>query len=461
MANVISEVDALNALDVLNRARSEGVELIRFIYCDFTGVQRGKVTTIDDLANRLNHGINLTKAQMAFTLVNTIVDIEGMQPVGELRMLPDPETFTILPWMPEHASMCCNLVERNGQPYDACPRTWLQTIIARAAKHGIRVQAAFEDEFYLCLKNPQTGKWEPADDSGIYHETGFDYQGDFHTEMTRTLRAMGMFPEMVYHEGGPGQQEISIHHAPALKAADNQIKLRNAVRAVAHKRGFRASFAPKPFPWTFGSGAHVHLSIWDEATNKNLMYDARAEESFSQMGRYFVGGLLRHMPALVALTASSYNSYRRLQPRAWATSDVVWGYDNRQAAVRAASPFWGREMATSNIEIKAVDSSSNPYLALGGIIAAGLDGIEGEIDPGEAVQVDPANLSEEERKRLGVRRVPTSLRGAVAEFAADPLFKQLMPELMWRAHQAVKLAECDAFEANDEEFEFKAHFDVF
>jgi glutamine synthetase len=118
-------------------------------------------------------------------------------------------------------------------------------------------------------------------------------------------------------------------------------------------------------------------------------------------------------------------------------------------------------MATSNIEIKASDSTSNPYISLAGMIAAGLDGIDNKIDPGEPTQIDPADYSDEERQRSGIRRVPTSLRQAIGEFNADPLFEALMPELMWRAYQEVKLAECDAFEANDEAFEFKVHFDVF
>ena len=169
------------------------------------------------------------------------------------------------------------------------------------------------------------------------------------------------------------------------------MKLRNAVRGVAHTMGYRASFAPA-VPLDSGNGAHVHMSIWDMETNKNLMYDAGAEEQFSQMGRYFIGGLLKHMPALVALTCPSYNSYRP-QPRSWSTSDVVWGFDNRQAAVRAASPFWGREMETSNIEIKASDSTSNLYIALASMIAAGLDGIDHKIDPGEPTQIDPADYA--------------------------------------------------------------------
>lgn len=451
----------MNAQDVLSECRSAGVELIRFIYCDFTGVQRGKITSVDDLANRLNHGINMTRAQMSFTLLDTMADVPGMTPIGELRMLPDPETFSVLPWMPSHASMTCDLVEQNGQKYEACTRTWLKDVLARAAERGLRIQAAFEPEFYLGVRNPQTNKWQPADDTGIYAENGFNVQGKFLTDLTRTVRAMGIMPEMVYHEGGPGQQEISIHHAPALQAADNQMKLRNAVRGVALEHGYYASFAPKPFPWTFGSGAHVHLSVWDVATDRNLMYDPNAEASFSQLGRHFVGGILNHLPALISLTCPSYNSYRRLQPRSWSTSYKCWGYDNRQAAVRAASPFWGREAQTSNIEIKAVDGSCNPYLALGAIIAAGLDGLDHDTDPGKPLPVDPSDLTEEERQQLGITSVPSSLRAAVAEFVASPLYKALMPPLLFNSYPIVKLTECEGFEAADEDYEIERHFYAF
>jgi glutamine synthetase len=450
----------VDAQDVLSTCRARGVELIRFLYCDFTGVQRGKITSVDDLANRLHHGINLTRAQMAFTLLDTVVPISGMEPVGELRMLPDPATFTILPWMPAHASMCCDLVEPDGERYDACPRTFLKDMLARAADHGYHIEAAFEPEFYLGVRDA-SGAWKPADSAGIYAETGFDLQGAFLTQITRTLREMSMLPEMVYHEGGPSQQEISIRHAPALRAADNQMKLRNAVRGVALQHGYYASFAPKPFPWTFGSGAHVHLSVWDAASNRNLMYDPHAEATFSMLGRHFVGGILRHLPALIALTCPSFNSYRRLQPRSWSTAFTCWGYDNRQAAVRAASPFWGREAETSNIEIKAVDGASNPYLALGGIIAAGLDGIEHAIDPGEPLPIDPSDLSDAERERRGITAVPASLRDAVGAFVADPLFKARMPDLMWRAYPQVKLGECEGFEREDEAFEIERHFYAF
>ena len=213
----------VNPEDVLTACRSAGVDLVRFIYCDFAGVQRGKITAVDDLANRLRHGINMTRAQMAFTLLDTMVDVRGMEPVGEVRMIADPETFAVLPWLPSHASMVCDLVEPDGARYEACTRTWLKHMIERATERGVRIQAAFEPEFYLGSTNAQTGKWEPGRHHWHYAENGFNVQGRFLTDITRTLRAMGMVPEMVYHEGGPGQQEISIRHAPALRAADNQV----------------------------------------------------------------------------------------------------------------------------------------------------------------------------------------------------------------------------------------------
>jgi glutamine synthetase len=292
-------------------------------------------------------------------------------------------------------------------------------------------------------------------------ETAFELHARFLADLTRAVREMGMTPELVFHEGGPGQQEVSIRHAPALRAADNQVKLRSTVRGVALQHGFHASLAAKPFPRAYGSGAHVHLSVWDAATGTNLMHDPAAERGFSALGRQFVAGLLRHLPALVALTCPSFNSYRRLVPRAWSTSDVCWGYDNRSAAVRVPSPFRGRERQSQNLEVKAVDPSCNPYVALGGIIAAGLDGIERQLDPGPPLQRDPADLADDERERLGVRPLPRSLREAVGEFEADPLFRELMPDLLWRVYRAVKLAECEGFEARDEAYELEAHFYAF
>ena len=201
-------------------------------------------------------------------------------------------------------------------------------------------------------------------------------------EMVGALEAQGMVPEQAINEYGAGQQEISIRHTDALGAADNQMKFRDTVRGVALRHGLLASFAPKPFPEQIGSGAHVHFSLWDGEGDgaRSVLYDKSAPRGLSAIGRHFIAGVTEHLPALVALTAPSYNSYSRLVPSAWASATTAWGFDNKEAALRVCSPFYQREEQSYNVEFKTVDASSNPYLALGALIACGLDGIERELD---------------------------------------------------------------------------------
>jgi glutamine synthetase len=276
--------------------------------------------------------------------------------------------------------------------------------------------------------------------------------------VVKALKAQGLVVEQVINEYGPGQQEISIRHAPALRAADNQLKLRDTVRGVALQHGLLASFAPKPFPDAIGSGCHVHLSLWDRTTGRNLLYDPQDGRGLSDLGRHFIGGLLHHLPALLALTCPSYNSYRRLQPYAWSSAYTAWGFDNREAAVRVASPFWGREEQSFNLELKAVDASANPYLALAGLLLSGLDGIAQRLDPGAPCHVDPARLSEAEREQNGIRRLPTTMAAVLDNLERDPVLLGAMPALMQRAYLAVRRSEERVFAQNDEAFEIRNHF---
>jgi glutamine synthetase len=227
---------------------------------------------------------------------------------------------------------------------------------------------------------------------------------------------------------------------------------------VALRHGLLASFAPKPFPDQIGSGCHLHISIWNREMTRNLLYAPSDPRGLSDLGRHFIGGILNHLPALLALTCPSYNSYRRLQPRAWSSAYTSWGLDNREAAVRVASPFWGREEQTYNIELKCVDGSANPYLALGGLIACGLDGIERSLSPGEPCEVDPASLGEEERQVRGIHRLPLSMGEALDYLAANRLLREAMGELMGRAYLKVRRAEAESFAVQDLDYEIRNHF---
>src|SRR5207302_10716420 len=186
-----------------------------------------------------------------------------------------------------------------------------------------------------------------------------------------------------------------------------------------------------------GNGAHIHFSVSD-AQDANLFYDPNAADCLSECGRQFMAGVLAHLPALVALTCPSVNSYRRLQPQWWSSAYVVYGHDNREAAVRIASPFWSDVAGTVNLELKAADASSNPYIALAGLLAAGLDGIERRLDPGAPTDVDPATLSEAEREARGIRRLPETLDAALDNLEADELLLDAMGPLLARSYLKVR-----------------------
>ncbi len=446
----------MNYAAVINRAQAAGVQLVRFLYCDHSGVTRGKAIHVSHLEHKLREGLGLTRAQMAMNLLEQLIDIEGMEPVGEIRLVPDPETFSVLPWTPSSASLICDQLDHNQLNWGSCPRSFLKDMVARAEHMGISVEATFENEFYLASK--RDGIYIPFDQAPVYSSIGLDLSAQIMHDIVKALGEQDLIVEQAINEYGPGQQEISVRHAPGVRAADNQIKLRDTVRGVALNHGLLASFAPKPFPEEIGSGCHIHLSLWDQEGRRNLLFDPQDPQGLSQFGRHFIAGVLDHLPALTALTCPSYNSYRRLQPHMWSSAYTAWGFDNREGAVRVVSPFWGREEQTYNIELKSVDGSANPYIALGGLIAAGLDGITRQLDPGGPCEHDPGKLSEAERERHRIRRLPTTMAAALDELERDQLLMEAMGDLMRRSYLAVRRSEEKAFAEQDLDFEIRNHF---
>ncbi|HKV01817.1 MAG TPA: glutamine synthetase family protein, partial [Ktedonobacteraceae bacterium] len=381
----------MNAQDVVRKAQEANLRLVRFLYCDNGGIIRGKATHASKLSTRMSEGIGQTLAMQAFTGVESLAAVEGMGPIGEFRLIPDPNTFVALPYVPSSGSMMCDMILTDGKPWEACPRTFLKRMVARLAEQGMRTEAAIEHEFYLARE--ENGKYVPADHSLCYSSIGLDDEAEVVDAILEALEAQGISVELFHTELGPAQQELSIHHADVLKAADNVCLVRETVRGVARTFDIFASFAPKPFLDQAGSGAHIHLSLWgnsgSENAGKNLFYDAAQRGGLSQLGKHFIGGVIRHIRALVAITCGSPNSYERLLPHFWSSAYGAWGYDNREGAIRVPSTFWGRERESINLEFKPSDHSGNPYLALGALLAAGLDGIQKSIDPGEPQEIDP------------------------------------------------------------------------
>src|SRR5258705_3830020 len=277
-------------------------------------------------------------------------------------------------------------------------------------------------------------------------------------DIIAALTEQGLTVELSHPELGWGQQELSIRHAPALSAADNQITYRQTVRAVAGENGLIASLAPKPFADQAGSGAHLHWSIWDRDHTTNRLADGRGEHGLSQLARNAIAGGLQHLPGLLGLTTPSTNSFRRLQPHYWSSAYTAWEIENREAAVRVPSRYWDDEAGSTNLELKASDNSANPYISLGGVIAAALDGITRGLDPGEPVDQDPGNLSDDEREKRGIRRFPTTSKDALDELERDEVLMGALGPGLATEYLKVRRAEAAAYAEQDEAFELEQHF---
>jgi glutamine synthetase len=442
---------------ILMQARQAGIKLVRFLYCGNDGLIRGKTAAIEALDGALEAGIGLTVAMQSFTMLDRLVPEGTFGPVGEIRLMPDLDTFAPLPYAPKSARVLTDMLQLDHTPWPICPRGFLKRMVAKADARGLRVVAAFENEFYLARVDNE-GRFVPFDRSNCFSSIGMDSANPIVIDIVEALEKQGIAVQQYYPELGPGQQEISVQHTAALRAADQQLAVRETVRGVAAGHGLYASFAPKPFPDQAGSGCHIHFSLWDTATGQNVLSAPSGPHGISPLGYHAIGGVLAHLSGLLALTAPTVNSYRRLQPRFWSSAYCCYGPDNREAALRIPSVFWGREAESTNLELKPCDPSCNPYLALGALIAACLDGIERGLKPPEAVIIDPATLDEEERERLGVYRLPLALDEALAALEQDKVLTDALGAPLAHEYLLVKRAEWEAFKDQGLEFELDQHF---
>jgi len=412
------------AEDIHASLRAEGVQFVRILWCDNANVIRAKAAHIGCSGGWIENGVGVTAACQAMpATVDSPVLETGLGPVGEVRLVPDWETFRLLPWAPGHGAVLGDL-QQSGQPWPYCPRDFLRRQVTELERRGLTVKAAFENEFYLL--NPDG---TPSDRSLFAQATSLDRQRAVIDDLTEALLRQDIPVEQWYAESGPGQHELSVLYTHPMKAADQQVLFRQTVHAMALRHGLRASFLPKIFSDAAGSGCHLHLSLWRGGKN------VTAEEQ----ARPFMAGVLHHLSGLMALTTPSPNSYRRLVPHCWSGAFACWGTDNREAALRVPSGPDGGD--PTNFELKTCDASANPYLALGGLLAAGLDGLDENRQLPDPVPIDPGVYTEQERVARGIRRLPTNLGEALDGLAgAEPLLRALGPELA-RAVQGVRRAE--------------------
>jgi glutamine synthetase len=442
--------------DVVRLADEAGIRLVRFLWCGNDGTIRGKASTLPGLEERIRSGIGLTVAMQAMNSLDQLQPVEGMGPVGEVRLVPDPETFRVLPYAPHTGAMLVDQLQLDGEPAPVDQRSFLKRMEARLAERGAKLEAAFENEFSLATE--EDGEYVPIDSGLCFSTISATAAQDYLDDLVEALHEQEIGLEQYYSELGHGQHEISTPHRPALRAADEQLLTRETIRGVAAQYYLVASLAPKPWPENAGNGCHIHFSLWDAEGSRNRFYDASAPDRLSGEARSFIAGVLVHLPGLCGLTAPSFNSYHRIIPQYWAGAFVCWGHDNREAPVRVPSVFRGMEEASTNAELKAADASSNPYLAVGGLIAAGLDGLERGLEPPEPVEVDPATIDEKEREARGIVRLPATQAEALDALEADPVLMDALGPVLAGSYLTVRRSEWDAYSAGHEAFEQAGHF---
>ncbi|HLW48211.1 MAG TPA: glutamine synthetase family protein [bacterium] len=447
MASPSDRAHALRASPnaVYDRARAAGVRLIRVVYCDNANLIRAKAAPLEGLDVILKYGVGFSVAQQALPMLgDTPLPASGLSPIGEVWLVPDPGTFTVLPYNPGAAMTLGDFRTAAGDPWAHDPRACLRRAVEAASADGYEVQAAFEPEFYLLRPHANAAAdgadYEPFDRTNFAMTIAHDAAHEILRDLVDVLNEMELDVALVYPESGPGQFEVSIRHAAALAAADRHIILREGIRGVARRHGLSASFAPEPFADSAGSGCHLHMSVWRDG--QNLFYDDRDRLHLSPLAYAWIAGVLAHLPGLCALVAPSVNSYGRLRPYSWAGAFACYGPENREAAVRVITPRRGP--GSCNVELKTCDGSANPYLALAGVIAAGLDGVRRKLAPGDPVETDPGFLPEEARRAGGIAPLPATLDAAIQALEGDSVIQEMLGAPLTQSFIAVRRGEWEA-----------------
>jgi glutamine synthetase len=382
-------------------------------------------------------------------------------PTGDTRLVPDPDAVTPLAASPGWALAPADQRGQEGEPYPACTRTFARSMLERLSDRGLELRGGYEVEFFLGRRLPAVdGGPEPdpipAHPGPAYSAIALAEVEPFATSLLRALEEQGTGVMQFHPEYSTGQLELSIPHTSGISIADTNLVVRQTIRGVARAHGMAASFAPVVWAGLVGNGAHIHLSLWDRR-GRNLYDGGRGPDGMTRQAEAFTAGVLEAMPALTAITAPSVVSYQRLQPHRWSGPWACWGRENREAALRFVTGMVGDRAQAANLEVKAIDAAANPYLALGAIVAAGIDGLERELTLPAPVLDDPASLTAAKRRSLGVRQLPSSLGAAIGELEGSTLLRRAMGDVLFDAFLATRRAERDAYQDMDPQDAVRAH----
>ncbi|PFG32865.1 glutamine synthetase family protein [Sanguibacter antarcticus] len=431
---------------VLRTVEERDIRFIRLWFTDVLGMLKSVAIAPAELESAFTEGIGFDGSA-----------IEGLTRVYEADMVarPDPTTFQILPWRGDThgtARMFCDILTPDGEPSMADSRNVLKRILEKASDQGFTFYTHPEVEFYLFEPPVPEKPLVPIDHGGYFDHVARTQGHDFRRGAITMLESMGISVEFSHHEAGPGQNEIDLRYADALTTADNLMTFRTVVKEVALEQGVFASFMPKPLADQPGSGMHTHLSLFEG--DRNAFHEAGAKYELSKSARHFIAGLLHHAAEITAVTNQYVNSYKRLWGGAEAPSYICWGHNNRSALVRVPMYKPGKGNS-SRIEYRALDTAANPYLAFALMLAAGLKGIEEEYELPDATEDDVWELTEPERRAMGIKPLPQSLDEAISIMERSELVAETLGEHVFAFVLRNKRQEWDGYQAQVTPFELK------
>jgi glutamine synthetase len=392
-------------------------------------------------------GVGMSPVFDAFVLDDSITSSPTAGgPVGDLRLVPDVDALVPLAAQPGWAWAPVDRWTQAGDRHPQCQRTFVREMVQRLADRGRRAEMAFEVE-WMVSAGPGDD-FVPATSSPAYGAARAVELSDYCVELVRALEAQGIAVGQLHPEYESGQFEVSVHHADPLTAADRNVLVRQTIRAVSRRHDLRPTFAPVAEPGGVGSGMHLHLSLWRDDHNDSL--GGSGPFGLTATTESFLAGVLDALPEMLAVTAPSVASYLRLQPKHWSAPFRCWGLENREAPVRLVVGSAEERGTTANAEVKAIDATASPYLAVGAVLAAGLAGLDRSASLPAPIEVDPASLSDEQRAERGIERLPTTLDAAADRFASSTLLAEAMGRDLHQTVLAVRRAECGLFADADE-----------
>jgi glutamine synthetase len=420
--------------DIISKVADEDVQFIRMQFTDIFGQLKNVAITRSQLEKALDNQIMMDGSS-----------IEGFTRIHESDqcLYPDLDTFTILPWRPQHgkvARLICDVYNPDGTPFVGDPRGVLKRMLKQAADMGYSFNVGPECEFFL-FETDENGRptTKTSDEAGYFDLSPLDHGETARREICLALEAMDFEIEASHHEVAEGQHEIDFKYADALSAADNIMTFKLAVKTLAQKNGLHATFMPKPIFGINGSGMHTNMSLFKNG--KNVFFDPDGEKGLSKEAYAFIAGLLTHVKGMTAVTNPLVNSYKRLVPGYEAPCYMAWSASNRSALIRIPA---SRGQST-RVELRCPDPSCNPYLALALCLSAGLDGIEKGLTPPAEITENIFHMDEAARAKNGIDSLPGSLEEALKALQADELMVKTLGEHVFSQYVEGKTKEWDEY----------------